>query len=140
MMPTTRLLTFVAASRAKKILATAHRRNDVRQSEHINDLLLLKTSTEFEHRLNSQISATIPPIIKMPVPVPSAASGEAPTSQTSTSATANTTHEVQNSSTQSVASANQQQKSNEKSDAEFEADRLYEERIEEEYAKREGGA
>lgn len=73
----------------------------------------------------------------MPVPVPSSdKSAVSQTSTTNTSATASTTHEVSNPSTQSVASVNQQQKT----EAELEADRLYEERIEEEYAKREGGA
>ncbi|KAH7116238.1 hypothetical protein B0J11DRAFT_539511 [Dendryphion nanum] len=68
----------------------------------------------------------------MPVPVPS---GDKPQS-TVESVTADTAHHVQNPSTQSVASQSQQ----EKTEAEREADRLYEERIEEEYAKREGGA
>ncbi|KAF2473549.1 uncharacterized protein BDR25DRAFT_123816 [Lindgomyces ingoldianus] len=71
----------------------------------------------------------------MPVPLPSA-STESSATQTTTSATAQTAHEVSNQSTQGVASTNHQQKT----DAELEAERLYEERIEEEYAKREGGA
>ena len=68
----------------------------------------------------------------MPVPIPTS---EDKSQTSTTSATANTGHEVQNSSNQSVASTTQQ-----KTKEELEADRLYEERIEEEYAKREGGA
>jgi hypothetical protein len=64
----------------------------------------------------------------MPVPMPS-------TTEKSTS-TSNTAHEVENQSTQSVASATHTGKT----EAEKDAERLYEERIEEEYAKREGGA
>ena len=56
------------------------------------------------------------------------------------SATAETAHDVASPSTQSVASANTQQTEQEKEEKEKEAERLYEERIEEEYAKREGGA
>jgi len=58
------------------------------------------------------------------------------------SATAETAHDVANPSTQSVASASTQQQDQEqdKKEKEKEAERLYEERIEEEYAKREGGA
>lgn len=55
------------------------------------------------------------------------------------SATAQTAHDVSRPDTQSVASANTQQSEQEK-EQEREAERLYEERIEEEYAKREGGA
>jgi hypothetical protein len=55
------------------------------------------------------------------------------------SATAQTAHDVARPGTQSVASANTQQSEQEK-EQEREADRLYDERIEEEYAKREGGA
>ncbi|KAJ8118532.1 hypothetical protein OPT61_g503 [Boeremia exigua] len=57
------------------------------------------------------------------------------------SATAQTSHDVARPDTQSVASANTQQNDQEKEkEKEKEAERLYEERIEEEYAKREGGA
>ena len=58
------------------------------------------------------------------------------------SATAETAHDVANPSTQSVASASTQQQDQEQDekDKEKETERLYEERIEEEYAKREGGA
>jgi len=58
------------------------------------------------------------------------------------SATAETAHDVANPSTQSVASASTQQQDQEQDEKEKEkeAERLYEERIEEEYAKREGGA
>ena len=73
----------------------------------------------------------------MPVPIPSTdKSTEAQQSNTTSATTAETAHQVANPSTQSVTSVSQQQKS----EAELEADRLYEERIEEEYAKREGGA
>lgn len=70
----------------------------------------------------------------MPVPVPSTTTQSQ--SATSSSATAQTAHHVENSSTQDVASAAHTQKT----EAELEAERLYEERMEEEYAKREGGA
>ncbi|KAF2263317.1 hypothetical protein CC78DRAFT_581598 [Lojkania enalia] len=73
---------------------------------------------------------------KMPVPVHSSEKSSASQPRTTSSTTANTAREVPNPSTQSVTSANQQQKT----EAELEAERLYEERIEEEYAKREGGA
>jgi hypothetical protein len=58
------------------------------------------------------------------------------------SATAETAHDVANPSTQSVASAStqQQEKEQDEKEKEKEAERLYEERMEEEYAKREGGA
>lgn len=58
------------------------------------------------------------------------------------SATAETAHDVANPSTQSVASASTQQQDQEQDEKEKEkeTERLYEERIEEEYAKREGGA
>lgn len=58
------------------------------------------------------------------------------------SATAETAHDVANPRTQSVASASTQQQDQEQDEKEKEkeAERLYEERIEEEYAKREGGA
>lgn len=73
----------------------------------------------------------------MPVPVPSGDKpAEAQQQSITTSTTAETAHQVANPSTQSVTSVSQQQKT----EAELEADRLYEERIEEEYAKREGGA
>jgi hypothetical protein len=52
------------------------------------------------------------------------------------STTAQTAHEVEKPSTQSVASASHSQKTEE----ELQAEHLYEERMEEEYAKREGGA
>ncbi|KAF2709111.1 hypothetical protein K504DRAFT_503111 [Pleomassaria siparia CBS 279.74] len=52
------------------------------------------------------------------------------------SATAQTAHEVEKPSSQSVASASHVQKT----EAELQAERLYEERMEDEYAKREGGA
>jgi hypothetical protein len=64
----------------------------------------------------------------MPVPLPN-------TTEKST-ATAQTAHKVENQSTQSVASASH----TEKTEAEKEAERRYEEAMEEEYAKREGGA
>jgi len=70
----------------------------------------------------------------MPVPMPS--TSDKSQSQTSTSATAQTAHEVARPATQSVASAVHSRKT----EAELEAERLYEERMEEEYAKREGGA
>jgi hypothetical protein len=70
-----------------------------------------------------------------------------PQSTTSvSSATAETAHDVASPSTQSVASASTQQREQEQDkkeqeqEKEKEAERLYEERIEEEYAKREGGA
>jgi hypothetical protein len=59
-----------------------------------------------------------------------------PTSSTTGKSTAQTAHHVGNASTQSVASASNAQKT----EREKEAERLYEERMEEEYAKREGGA
>ncbi|KAF2787218.1 hypothetical protein K505DRAFT_329815 [Melanomma pulvis-pyrius CBS 109.77] len=68
----------------------------------------------------------------MPLPT----NTENSTSKTTSSATAQTAHEVEKPSTQSVASASHAQKT----DAELEAERLYEERMEDEYAKREGGA
>ncbi|KAL1593189.1 hypothetical protein SLS60_010797 [Paraconiothyrium brasiliense] len=57
-------------------------------------------------------------------------------STSTSSAAAQTAQDVENPSTQSVASATHTQKT----EAELEAERLYEERMEEEYAKREGGA
>ncbi|KAJ4351480.1 uncharacterized protein N0V89_006823 [Didymosphaeria variabile] len=66
----------------------------------------------------------------MPVPLPST------TDKSTSSAAAQTAQEVEKPSTQSVASATHTQKT----EAELEAERLYEERMEEEYAKREGGA
>jgi hypothetical protein len=56
------------------------------------------------------------------------------------SATAETAHDVANPSTQSVASASTQQQDQEQDEKEKEAERLYEGRMEQEYAKREGGA
>lgn len=70
----------------------------------------------------------------MPVPLP--ATKDQSHAATNTSATAETSHNVENPSTQSVASATHTEKTKE----ELEAEKLYEERIEEEYAKREGGA
>lgn len=70
----------------------------------------------------------------MPVPLPSRA--QQSTEKTTSSAAAQTAQEVENPSTQSVASTTH----TEKTEAELEAERLYEERMEEEYAKREGGA
>lgn len=66
----------------------------------------------------------------MPVPLPSS------TDKSTSSAPSQTAQEVDKSSTQSVASTTH----TEKTEAELEAERLYEERMEEEYAKREGGA
>jgi hypothetical protein len=57
-------------------------------------------------------------------------------SATQSSASAQTAHNVENAATQSVTSANHAQKTEE----EKEAERRYEEAMEEEYAKREGGA
>jgi hypothetical protein len=67
---------------------------------------------------------------KMPVPLPST------TDKSTSSASTQTAQDVEKSSTQSVASATH----TEKTEAEMQAERLYEERMEEEYAKREGGA
>jgi hypothetical protein len=67
----------------------------------------------------------------MPVPMPSTTE-----KSTSSPATAQTAHNVENASTQSVASASHTQKTQEELDAE----KRYEEAMEEEYAKREGGA
>jgi hypothetical protein len=67
----------------------------------------------------------------MPVPMHSTTE-----KSTSTSATAQTTSNVGNTSTQSVASASR----TEQTEHEKEMERQYEERMEEEYAKREGGA
>lgn len=53
--------------------------------------------------------------------------------------TAQTAHDVARPDTQSVASTNMQQNDQDK-EKDREAEMLYEERIEEEYAKREGGA
>ena len=58
---------------------------------------------------------------------------------TISSATAQTAQDVSRPDTQSVASATTQQTSQDQ-EKEKEAGRLYEERMEEEYAKREGGA
>ncbi|KAF2129215.1 hypothetical protein P153DRAFT_385434 [Dothidotthia symphoricarpi CBS 119687] len=65
----------------------------------------------------------------MPVPVPSSTTAQS----TSTSAT---TTQAQTQDGQHVERVN----AHEKTEAEREADRLYEERMEDEYAKREGGA
>lgn len=67
----------------------------------------------------------------MPVPLPSTTQ-----QSTTSSTTAQTAQQVEKPSTQSVASTSHTQKT----EAELEAERLYEERMEEEYAKREGGA
>jgi len=68
------------------------------------------------------------------MPLPTHNNQDAP--ETKSATTAQTALEVEKPSTQSVASASHTQKT----EAELEAERLYEERIEEEYAKREGGA
>ncbi|CAN9102461.1 unnamed protein product [Alternaria alternata] len=67
----------------------------------------------------------------MPVPMPSTTSQSIPAS-----AAAQTAHNVQNAATQALASATH----SEKTEQEKEAERRYEEAMEEEYAKREGGA
>lgn len=73
----------------------------------------------------------------MPVPMPSASTtSQQGASATQSSASAQTAHDVQNAATQSVASASHTQKT----EAELEAERRYEEAMEDEYAKREGGA
>lgn len=79
------------------------------------------------NRIKQSIPANQP---KMPVPLPTNSSTE---KSTSTSSGAQTAQQVGNQATQSVASA-------QKTEQERESDRLYEERMEEEYAKREGGA
>lgn len=74
------------------------------------------------------------PITGMPVPMPSTTSESTPATQSS--AVAQTAHNVQNAATQALASATH----SEKTEQEKEAERRYEEAMEEEYAKREGGA
>lgn len=69
------------------------------------------------------------------MPVPIQTSTEKP-SKTTTSETAQPASKASNQPSQ-IGSTGQQQT---KSEAELAAERLYEERIEEEYAKREGGA
>ncbi|KAI5378714.1 hypothetical protein CC77DRAFT_1061785 [Alternaria alternata] len=71
---------------------------------------------------------------RMPVPMPSTTSQSTPATQSS--AAAQTAHNVQNAATQALASATH----SEKTEQEKEAERRYEEAMEEEYAKREGGA
>ncbi|KAF1955930.1 hypothetical protein CC80DRAFT_548991 [Byssothecium circinans] len=90
-------------------------------------------TSHHQHNSNSPLQPT-PTFATMPVPLPSTT--DKSTSATSTSATAQTAHHVEKPSTQSVASATH----TEKSAQELEAERPYEERMEEEYAKREGGA
>ncbi|KAL5372107.1 hypothetical protein DPSP01_013753 [Paraphaeosphaeria sporulosa] len=70
----------------------------------------------------------------MPVPLPS--TNDKSSDKSTSSVSSQTTQDVEKSSTQSVASATH----TEKTEAEMQAERLYEERMEEEYAKREGGA
>lgn len=76
----------------------------------------------------------------MPVPMPINSN---PDSTSSTqSSTAAQTHQSSNANgaNQSVASSAHTQQQSGKTEQELEAERLYEERMEEEYAKREGGA
>jgi hypothetical protein len=68
----------------------------------------------------------------MPVPVPSSSTND---QAQPNSAAAATGQQINQPSTQNVITTSQQ-----KDKEQQEADRLYEERIEEEYAKREGGA
>lgn len=114
-----------------------HSHNDVAPSNPYSRILGLRYAFNISSHLNQinpfhyQINTASPSTIKMPVPMPSTTE-----KSTSAPATAQTTHDVENKSTQSVASASH----TEKTEQEKEAERLYEERMEEEYAKREGGA
>jgi hypothetical protein len=89
-------------------------------------------STQSQTSFNLQSINTELNTTTMPVPMHSATSDQS----TASSATAQTAQNVENASTQSVASTSH----TEKTEQEKEAERLYEERMEEEYAKREGGA
>jgi hypothetical protein len=82
------------------------------------------------------ISSTFYETESFNMPVPKPATTDKSTSATSSSASAQTAHDVEKPSTQAVASTTHSEKTAE----EREAERVYEERIEEEYAKREGGA
>jgi len=74
------------------------------------------------------------PTTKMPVPMPSATSQS--NSATQSSAAAQARNDIQNAATRALANAN----NGEKTEQEKEAEKRYEEAMEEEYAKREGGA
>ncbi|EAT84060.1 hypothetical protein HBI56_059400 [Parastagonospora nodorum] len=82
--------------------------------------------------LQVSITTTNSETATMPVPMNSATTDKS----TASSATAQTAQNANSTSTQSVASTSH----TEKTEQEKEAERLYEERMEEEYAKREGGA
>ena len=70
----------------------------------------------------------------MPVPMPSTTSQSTPATQSSAAAQAQ--NDIQNVATRALADAN----NGEKTEQEKEAEKRYEEAMEEEYAKREGGA
>ncbi|KAG9194826.1 hypothetical protein G6011_04861 [Alternaria panax] len=97
--------------------------------------LLLFWANQFQLALQKERThhRQIPPT-EMPVPMPSTTSQSTPATQSS--AAAQTAHNVQNAATQALASATH----SEKTEQEKEAERRYEEAMEEEYAKREGGA
>ncbi|KAF2451555.1 hypothetical protein P171DRAFT_478592 [Karstenula rhodostoma CBS 690.94] len=88
----------------------------------------------FRYLSHLYFTLSTPDTLKMPVPLPSTT--DKSSDKSISSASAQTAHDVEKSSTQSVASATH----TEKTEAEMQAERLYEERMEEEYAKREGGA
>lgn len=123
----------VANHRPQKIPATStqpHLRHPASSIYEALRLTVLYIHPRTNHHLTNRSESSIKHnthTTNMPVPMPS-------TTEKSTS-TSSTAHEVENQSTQSVASATH----TEKTEAEKEAERLYEERIEEEYAKREGG-
>ena len=107
---------------------------DTQQDISLLNPSFIKNPQNTFHPNHQDHSATTP---IMPVPMPSSTtSSNNADAQTSSSATAETVHNVANTATQSVASASH----TEKTEAEKEAERRYEEAIEEEYAKREGGA
>jgi len=104
-------------------------------------LMLLISHTQsraiFQSRVKPSISHptnTQSPTIKMPVPMPSATSQS--NSATQSSAAAQAQNDIQNAATRALANAN----NGEKTEQEKEAEKRYEEAMEEEYAKREGGA
>jgi hypothetical protein len=109
---------------------------------HINSHLTQPKDQQHKSSLSHTINSNthLQSITKMPVPMPSTTEK----SSTSASATAQTAHQVENTSTQSVASATQAQKTEHEGESEKEYEERmkeeYAERMEDEYAKREGGA
>jgi hypothetical protein len=111
-----------------------HRHTTSSALEHIMSACATtcRTTLAKSNILQPSIITTNSETTTMPVPMNSATTDKS----TASSATAQTAQNPNSTSTQSVASTSH----TEKTEQEKEAERLYEERMEEEYAKREGGA